>query len=620
MKLDELLFPHDKPREEQLPFLLKVHDIVNRGENLIVHAPTGLGKTAAVLSPCLKYALENNKTIFFLTSRHTQHNIVLETLGKIREKYRKNFSAISIVGKKNLCLQQGIESFSSQDLNEYCKSLRDSLSCEFHQNIGSKDSISVGASRALSELQAKSHIAADDSMNVCRNYNVCPYEISAMIAKDAKVIIGDYYYMFHPDIRTFFLKKINKTLEDSIIIVDEAHNLPGRVKDLFTARLSSTMLKRAIEEAEKFKHETLAEAMSSLSELLDRMSNFNGEERYLAKNDFVSEVDAIFGYDDLVAELETVADSVRMKQRQSYLGSVASFLGAWVGSDDGFARIFSKNRTSHGTTKVISYRCLDPSLASRDVIKAAYSTIIMSGTLLPTSMYNAVLGFDHAEEKSYKSPFPEQNQLNLIIPKTSTKYELRNKEQFMEIAGIVARIVNSVQGNSAVFFPSYDLRDSVYKNLKWQCQKPLLLEHSFMSEAEKQQLLDEFKRGKDTGSALLAAISGSFAEGIDLPGDYLNGVVIVGLPLTKPDLESKALISYYDKKFGKGRDYGYLFPAFNKALQCAGRCIRSETDRGVVVFLDERYTKPYYKRCFPQSWKLNTTLDYELMIKRFFQK
>jgi len=151
-------------------------------------------------------------------------------------------------------------------------------------------------------------------------------------------------------------------------------------------------------------------------------------------------------------------------------------------------------------------------------------------------------------------------------------------------------------------------------------KKTTLLEMSGMNKQEKQDMLDKFDEYKKTGCVLLGAVSGSFSEGIDLPGDLLKCVIVVGLPLHQPDLETKELINYYDKIFQKGWDYGYLFPAFNKCMQSAGRCIRTETDKGCVIYLDERYAWPMYKRCFPRDSKIYISKQYKEMIGQFFDE
>jgi len=614
----DLLFPHEEVRDIQDKLIFRVNEAVTKGTNLIVHAPTGLGKTAASIAPALKYAIENNKVVFFLTSRHTQHKIALETLKKIKDKYDKQFVAVSIIGKKGLCLQPGVSKLYSSEFNEYCRAMREDHKCEFYEKVKKKETPTIDAKAAMSELSVSNLVDTNDSINASKRFGVCPYEISIMMSKKAKVIVGDYYYVFHPDVSKNFFNKIEKELEDAIIIVDEAHNLPSRLKDLFTVRLSNLMIKRAVSEAKKFKYDQMQNVLLSIGDIIDRLADINEEEAYVKKQDFIDRVNLVMDYQQLMDDLEAMADDIREQQKQSYIGSISSFLEAWLGRDDGFTRIISKQMGSREPIKVLSYRCLNPSLSTREVIARAHSTIMMSGTLTPTSMYKELLGFDDAIEETFNSPFPETNKMNLIIPKTSTKYELRSQDQYKEIASILAKIVNHVPGNTAVFFPSYYLLDQVYQFFYSETKKTLFKEHSNLTKDEKQEMIEKFKTYKKTGAVLLGAITGSFGEGIDLPGDFLKCVVVVGLPLSKPDLEQKALIDYYDKLFKKGWDYGYLFPAFNKTLQSAGRCIRSETDKGVVIFLDERYTWSNYRRLFPLSWSIRTTMLYERMIDEFF--
>ena len=180
-----------------------------------------------------------------------------------------------------------------------------------------------------------------------------------------------------------------------------------------------------------------------------------------------------------------------------------------------------------------------------------------------------------------------------------------------------AEIVEKVPGNNLIFFPSYNLRNSIYSYFKELCNKEIVLEKQGLSKEEKKMILDQFKKERKD-IVLLAVASGSFGEGVDLPGNMLNGVIVVGIPLQRPDLETKALINYYEKRFGKGWDYGYVLPAITKVLQNAGRCIRSETDKGAIVFLDERYAWQRYLKCFPDDMDVKITLDYNNKIIDFF--
>ncbi|MFC1647967.1 ATP-dependent DNA helicase [Nanoarchaeota archaeon] len=618
MKLAEVLFPYEKVREIQHELLEKSKECIEKKKNLIAHAPTGLGKTAAVLAPALAYALEKKKTVFFLTSRHTQHQIAIETLREVKKKHDPIFNAVDIIGKKWLCLQPGVTTLHSGEFAEYCRKMREDNLCDYYSNLKDKDKMSKRAGRAIANLQKVSPQVTEAITQESKAEKVCPYEISMHLSKDSEVIIADYFYMFNPKIRDTFLKRSSKELKDCIIIVDEAHNLPNRVKDLSTFRLSNIGLKRASSEARNQDKNELAAALSDMAALLEQYSC--PEEAYVKKHDFMDKVNEIQDYDELTEELLEVGGKIREEQKRSYIAVVGEFLEAWKGEDKGFARILSRIPAAKGDILTLSYRCLDPSIITKDVIEAAHSTILMSGTLTPTSMYKELLGFEDAEEASFPNPFPTQNRLSMIIPKTSTKYDKRSETMYKEMAEILAKCINKIPGNSAVYFPSYYLKSSVNRYLETMAEKTTFDESPGMTNAEKHNFLEKFKKYKDTGATLLGVASGSFGEGIDLPGDYLKGVIIVGLPLQKPDLEAKALIDYYDAKFGKGWDYGYLFPAFNRALQSAGRCIRSETDRGVVIFLDERYTWNNYRRCFPSDWNPKVTMLYEKEIDDFFGK
>src|SRR3989339_42098 len=646
-KIEEMLFPHPEIRSIQDVMIRKIDECIKNRRSLVAHAPTGLGKTAAALSPALTHIIKNNNnlTLFFLTSRHTQHKIVLETLKKINDKFSLNIIGSSVIGKKHLCLQPSVDKMYSKEFNEFCRLLVDNQKCDYFNALKSGTKLSPDAEHILNDLKKKSVVSAENIIQSSSLRSICPYEIALQFAKNAKVIIADYQYMFNPMIRDNFLKKISKSLENAIIIIDEAHNLPSRIKDLSSEFLSNIQIKRAITEAKKYNYEAIGEQLEQLNEILDdyssglrfdesarfqknpnvTLSNFQSakevrfyetNEKYLTKQEFVDHINRIKDYDELISELVFAGNAIRDIQNMSYVGSIAGFLEAWIGQDEGFTRILSLKKLRDKTEMItLGYRCLDPSIIAEQVFKNAYSCVLMSGTLTPTSMYKELLGID-AEELTLKSPFPVENRLNLIVPKTSTKYELRSPEQYKEIAKTLADITEDVKGSIAIYFTSYYLMDEISKSFSLLTKKTVFTERPEMSKQDKQEFLDNFVKYKDTGAVLLAVISGRFSEGIDLP-NVLKMVIIVGLPLQKPDLETKALIDYFDKKFSKGWDYGYLFPAFTKAIQAAGRCIRSEKDKGIIVFLDERYSWSNYMRCFPNNWPLKVSLLYKEMIRKF---
>ena len=594
--LNKVLFPHSVARDIQKQMILDVHNNIAKKKTLFVHAPTGLGKTAATLPIALSFALENNLTVFFLTSKHTQHSIAVETLRKVKKKHKRDFDCADILGKKWMCCHD-ISSFQSADFSEYCRQLREDNSCVYYTNLKSKD---------LPKLKM---LEAQEVVELCRKHQVCPYEMAVQHAKKANVVVADYYYVFNPNIRRIFFSKTNKLLEESIIIVDEAHNLGERIRHLMTAKLSSYVLQRAIKEAKKFRMDNALNIAVSVQEVLNSLEK--GEETRIVKNKFIEELSKYTDYEDAIAELEFAADEVREHQKQSSLGFISKFLCSWQGPDKGFARILS---VKDGYSS-LSYRCLDPAIVAGEVLNNCYSSILMSGTLSPTKMYKDLLGVPNADDKVYASPFSKKNRLNMIIPEVTTKFSERSKSQYQKIAQLCASIANTVKGNSLIFFPSYNLRDRVNEYFSNICEKTIFLEKAKLTQMQKADMLKRFSTYRS--AVLLCAAGGSFGEGIDLPG-IVSCVIVVGLPLNKPDLETASLIEYYDSKFGKGWDYGYVLPALTKTIQNAGRSIRTEKDKAVILFLDERYLWKNYSKCFPEDWDIEVGGDFINKIRNFF--
>lgn len=613
------MFPYDKVRPEQDKLVAVVKSALIAKKHLIIHAPTGLGKTVALLSPCIEFAIKNKLTIFFLTSRHTQHILAIDTCRDIKKK-GADFYAVDVIGKKWMCLQPGANMLSSTDFHEYCRHMTETGKCEFYTNTRSDKKLSVRAKKFLEDIPfMEAH--SENMIENCQTQNFCPYEIVMGAANDARVIVTDYYYVFHPSVSRNFLGKIDKNLSECIVIVDEAHNLPFRIKDLASSKISNFIISRSIKELRKLGFSECLTIVEGINDALTKLAKgikFE-EDKVIKKEEFTAAIKNLGDYEDLIETLENTAENIRDAEKQSYTGSIAHFLSAWQGSEDGFTRILSKSSYANKDVVTLSYKCLDPSIISADIIKNTYATFLMSGTLLPTEMYNDLLGFPNGTKQAvFNSPFPQKNRLNLIVPKTTTKFTERTSSQYQEIAKICAEIVNTVPGNSILFFPSYGIRDSVNVFFSDLCKKTIFIEDGKMDKTERKDVLERFKTYAKSGAVILAVSSGSFSEGIDLPGDYLKCVVVVGLPLQRPDTETKEQINYFDTKFKRGWDYGYIFPAFSKCLQGAGRCIRTETDRGVVIFLDERFNSPQYYKLFPRDLGVKVTLDYNSRIKEFF--
>jgi len=313
----------------------------------------------------------------------------------------------------------------------------------------------------------------------------------------------------------------------------------------------------------------------------------------IGREEFIEKIENnITRYLDFQEELAFIGNEVRLEQKRSFIGSIARFLDSWLGDDEGFVRYVQKARQAR-----LFYKCLDPALSSKDVFESAYSSVLMSGTLTPTKMYSTLLEIK-AKEFEYPNPFPKENRLVLIHPESTTRYVDRSEENFKKIGAYCSSLISSCPGNFAVFFPSYDILSKVESNII--TENPVFIEKKSMKKEDRLELFGKFTSSKR--ALLLGVAGGSFSEGMDYPGKFLEGVAIVGIPLERLDLETKERIKYYDKKLNAGWNYGYLFPAMNRAIQAAGRVIRSESDKGIIVFMDKRYIWKNYMRCIPPDW------------------
>lgn len=604
-----ILFPHETQREQQAELIKEITSALQNKQNLIIHAPTGSGKTAASLAPALTYAQYKPLTIFFLTSKHTQHKIAIETLQKIKQKFNLDIKVVDLIGKKHMCLQSGIEELRSSEFADYCKDQVEKELCEFYENTKIKFNLKL----FLDKLKDILHV--EEFKELCQKDKFCPFEVSCLHAKKAKVIICDYNHLLNPSIRETLLAKTKKDLANSIIIIDEAHNLPERTREILTSQLSIYTIKQSLKEVPQ----SLKQYIEHLQSILEKFAQnipIQEHESLILKENFIKEIEKEINYDDLIDSLTKASEIIMEEKKKCFTKNIAKFLEAWKGPNESFARILTKDFDKKGKVSIsLNYRCLDPSLILKPLSESCHSLILMSGTLSPAEMYRDLFSID-AKCLEYQNPFPANNKLSLIVPGITTKFTQRNDAMYSKIAEHCSEIVNNVPGNSIIFFPSYQLRDEINNFLK--IDKTILMEQKEFTKEEKFQTLEKFETYKKSGCVLLAVSSGNFGESVDLLGDLLKCVVIVGLPLPKPDLEIKELMRYYDFKFNKGWDYGYILPSIIKSFQNAGRCIRSSEDRGVIVFLDERYSWPSYYKVFPKGENIKITKEPVKYIKEFF--
>lgn len=633
----KLLFPYKNVRKYQKDFIKSLYLNLNSNKNSIIHAPTGLGKTVSALAPILTKYLESDKRIFFLTPKLTQHDIVLKTIKAIESKFNIKIPTVDLVGKSSFCPYLLTNDIKTNDFYNLCSNLKKNKKCPFYKNTKENYNLTDDASKALDDIM-KSNISSDKLLSYSCINKFCAYELSIEIAKKAKIIVGDYYYIFNPNIRQQFLEKINTELSEIVLIVDEAHNLPNRIRNILSSTMSNSKLKLISKELQELHYSSIANIIIQLENIFNPFIQDLIKEKKKQKDEYLNEIIfersnliknisqilkgfSITNIEELLIDLKEVEEEILTKKESSQLTSLINFLDLLQNlyniDEDKYVFFFTESISKSNIRYEFNISSLDPSIITSNIFRKIHNTTLMSATLSPLKMYKDILGLSNCKLLKYESPFEQKNRLDMIIPITSTQYTRRNEREYIHISKILTELVDEIKGNIAIFFPSYNLLEDIAQYI--DSYKNIVKEKKEISKNEKDKIIENFKKDKAKGSILLAVSNGNFSEGIDLPGDYLNGVIVVGLPLQRPNLEIKKLIEYYDSKFKQGWDYAYINPAFSKIIQGAGRCIRTQQDKGIIIYLDERYMNTKYRLKLDRK-NIKISKNYIQEIKEFYKK
>ncbi len=589
--MPEIHFRHSRIRDHQKQMVHDVYAALEAGNHLLAHAPCGIGKTDAALSPAITYAMEHGLDVFFLTPKISQHKIAAEVVKGVAEKYGLSLRAVDMIGRRHACAHPALADLDQDTFYQTCERLRREEKCGFYSNARGNTKLEEAKAELLFRKMLNNYGAIKAHTEVIaesEEAHACPYELMIKLASNSKLIIADYFHMIAPQIRTLFLAKTKKKMENSIVIIDEAHNLPKRVRDYLSVSFNNRMISRMESEMKsmggdmKFEKEFSGWARGALkqeSEMLVPTEHLNSPLAYFAMK---PEETADYFESAGVGYIEKT-------NRKSALLKFSKFLRGWYENTPGSIRILK----GKGNFFSVSKRFLDPAVITSELNKA-HSVIMMSATLHPMHMYRDVLGLDEKRTlmKSYPSPFPKSNKLNLIVEGTTTRYSQRNVEEFRKIAEMADRI-HKFKKRTAVFFPSYNVLNSVLPFMK---STPKFVQGERMSPRDVHKLAKDFST---QGGMLIGVQGGSLSEGLDFGNGEIKTAIIVGIALEEMGLEVKSLIEYYQEKFGKGWEYAYIYPAVTRALQAAGRAIRKEEDRAAIVYLDERFNWQNYRKLFP---------------------
>jgi len=633
---DEIVFPHPKPRKYQDEMIAAVERALAKGRHLLVSAPSGIGKTAGVLYPVLKYAFAHDKRVFFVTAKNTQQQIVLETLRRIgggaggpapsnkRDgNDRATTTAVFFRAREKMCINSV---YACRE--EFCPYLHD-LAAKAEQT------------GVLDRLLAERLITPEMMMDAGHAAKVCPFELALMESERTDVIVCDYNYVFDPQVyfRRFFL---DADYLDAVLVIDEAHNLVQRAMDYY----SPTLRRRQIEElAANLRHVEpplamdFREFLGLLCEFFDSLDAQRGGDEDSgsagaepsklppSSSTGVEHSKQLFGgHDKLLiepphaffADVKPAADKLAVRymldkitrgraipddpveQFLSDFGQFCSVLAMIPPSEklagEEFACIFDR-----ADGQSLNILCKDPSQQLAPRLDGFHSVIAMSATLSPMEFYREMLGFDseRTDEAEFSSPFPRENRKIAVMTGVLTTFRQR-AAHYGKIAEAIATTVAARRGNYMALFPSYEFLRAVAERLPdgdWE----LKIQTPNMTELQRNALLESFKQ-VETPKLILAVQGGLFAEGVDYPGELLSGVIVVSPALPQVSFERELMRRYYDQRHGKGFEFAYLYPGMNRVIQSVVRLIRTETDRGVAVLVCRRFTHPQYSTLFPPDW------------------
>ncbi|MHB8604928.1 MAG: ATP-dependent DNA helicase [Thermoplasmatota archaeon] len=607
------LFPYE-PRAHQQDIVAAMRRSLAAAAHLVVESGTGTGKTVCALAAALAEARSRGKRVLYLSRTNAQARQVVLEYRRIRARDPSLGASVALQGRQHLCPlaveDDEVGRASAEELGLMC---RDRCHAAEQKAAGERPRVTpcrfyersrAGGLDALVEWARADAPTAEELAEEAARAGKCGYFLTRELLPTATLIAAPYVYFFEPGLRRALLEWAGASLDDLIVVVDEAHNLPDFARSLGSAELKRRTLAMAAREAEEFGNIavlegfTLVSFMEALGVLLERLAGeyvgAEEEDALVPPEELDAHLLSTFRVatprlDRALAVLDDYGDNVRQQRRRagrvprSHVGAVAAFLRFYRSADEEtHVRLVRRD----GEDPVLECFALDPSLVTLPLLATAGS-VHMSGTLAPLDEYRTSIGLPRdTPTRSFPSPFPRANRLALFDPDVTTRYEdvAREPHRWDEIRARLAEVRAATDRNMAVFVPSYESLARVAKVLDGRAA--VVREVQGASQQDLMRAVETFKATR--GATLLSVIGGRLFEGLDFPDEELEVVVIVGLPYPKPTARVRALERFYDRKFGDGFAFAVEAPMTRRALQAAGRLIRRPTDRGVLVFLDRR--------------------------------
>ena len=578
MKNLEFPFAYRKGQREMVS---SIYHAVSSRRQIFIQAPTGVGKTMSAVFPAVRAAGQGmGDTVFYLTAKTITRTVAQDAFDILRSRGLM-FQSVTITAKEKLCVCDKPECTPDK-----CPRAK-----------GHFDRVND----AVYELWTSGQSFTRESiLEQAEKWQVCPFEMCLDLAVWVDGVICDYNYVFDPNVhlKRFFGENVSG---DYIFLIDEAHNLVERGREMYSAALS----RKAVMETRRLvrnRSPKLYRLLGKVSRNLLSMSRECGDYQTLeSPGSLPLDLLQVQGEMDRLME-DPAAESLVEEIRDFYF-TVRDFLNIADLLDDNYV-IYGATGEDGGF--FIKLYCVNPAANLQKCLDKGRSAVFFSATLIPMTYYRSLLS---AREEDYgiyvRSPFDEKKRRLLSCVDVSSRYTRRGYDEYRRIAEYLARMVWQKKGNYMAFFPSYRLMEDVYRiyeeefSVNWvRC----LCQTSSMSEREREEFLEEFAEESDTSLLGFCIMGGIFSEGIDLMGDRLIGAAIVGTGLPQVSPEREILKEYYDKRSGSGFDYAYRYPGMNKVLQAAGRVIRTKEDVGAILLMDDRFMAADYRKLFPEEW------------------
>lgn len=612
-KWTDFLYTSKKRRQESLhgmefPFAYRagqrdiavsVYKTIRMQKKLFIQAPTGVGKTMSTVFPAVKAIGENlGDKLFYLTAKTITRTVAQEAFAILRSK-GAYFRTATITAKEKICM------CGKPECNPFA--------CPYAK--GHFDRVNDAVFDMITHEDVISREIIEDYSN---KYTVCPFEMSLDATYWVDGIICDYNYVFDPDV---YLKRYfaDGSAGDYIFLIDEAHNLVDRAREMYSASLykeNFLKVRRLVEKVDK----RLATALAKCNKNFLELKRICDDVIVLESIGAVTmSLDGLF--EEFTRFFEEKPEFEYSEEASELFFEVRHFLNMYDLIQDNY--VIYGEQTDDGF--MLKLFCVNPSPCLAQSLAKGKAAVFFSATLLPVTYYKELLSDKDDYAIYIKSPFDADNRLLAVGYDVTSRYTRRNEAEFDKIKCYIDNITAQKKGNYMVFFPSYGYMDCVYKMYDEEERASIIVQSRGMNETEKEQFLDRFKsfgQDKNDGCIGFCVTGGVFSEGIDLKNESLIGCIIVGTGIPQICTERKLLKDYYDAKDGNGYNYAYTYPGMNKVLQAAGRVIRTMEDVGIIVLLDERFVRSEYVRLFPEEWadyKLCSRNDVASMVARFWK-